>query len=726
MRASLRGILSATGGPGLTVTTRHLGGQGGLRHSLRSSGRIRKKKLLGNKFEFADKLKEKRNYILYVSGQGHETKEIEEIEENPQAPPLEEIIEQRQIIDNYQYRETKDVKNQNPKLISITHHERLSIPFERTKVKKFSSYTSQPLKSYTKTKSVKTTRFGKETDAENFNPYSSFTTKVEKNNNIAPSTLYETYKPIRNNSVTKIHRKISPEEKNAPYSNIYESRNITKIEKYNKFERPETMPNYGNNKQTKIELRQNGKNLIKNPTPKNQIYEGTREPYKGIKPEDRARPLRDLRSNEKPRGGSVPKGERPRNNQDKLPREEKPRTGSRPERPGYGPISRFARPHGPNEGQRPGYNPQQRQDNKPVPRRDERPVYRQIDKPGSRPGDKPVPRRDERPVYRQIDKPGSRPGDKPVPRRDEVPTYKKGDKPGIKPADKPIPRRDEIPAYRQLDKPGSRPGDKPIPRRDEIPAYRQLDKPGSRPGDKPIPRRDEIPVNRQLDKPGIKPGDKPIPTRRDERPTYRQLDKPGDKPIPRRDERPPYKQGDKPGERPIDKQIPRKDERQGNKLEPRQGPRIEEKNGNRPGLRQVDHIGQKPYERTFGDKNISQITNENSRFTQQSTYKKINKTTINVLGERGKDGRNLDSSPGKEIGTYSEYKKYEQKPKLTNETSNSSKYLLNKSTEVKQVGNFNKLSKYLFAEDDEFVVIDCPVHGKQTIKRSKLKKLGFY
>ena len=47
--------------------------QPGLRRSSRGS-RVWKKTILGEKFEFAEKLKEKKNYILYVSGMGHEKK----------------------------------------------------------------------------------------------------------------------------------------------------------------------------------------------------------------------------------------------------------------------------------------------------------------------------------------------------------------------------------------------------------------------------------------------------------------------------------------------------------------------------------------------------------------------------------------------------------------------------------------------------------------------------
>ena len=65
-------------GRAITTTTHVIsqGGPIGLRHSLRGSaeGKIWKKTVLGDKFEFAKKLKEKKNYILYTSGMGHEKK----------------------------------------------------------------------------------------------------------------------------------------------------------------------------------------------------------------------------------------------------------------------------------------------------------------------------------------------------------------------------------------------------------------------------------------------------------------------------------------------------------------------------------------------------------------------------------------------------------------------------------------------------------------------------
>ena len=78
---------------------------------------------------------------------GHEKKEIQEIEQIPQPPEKGKIIEERQIIDNYEYHETKNIKKKkNPRVQSITHHERLSTPFERTVAKDYAgkNSTTQP------------------------------------------------------------------------------------------------------------------------------------------------------------------------------------------------------------------------------------------------------------------------------------------------------------------------------------------------------------------------------------------------------------------------------------------------------------------------------------------------------------------------------------------------------------------------------------------------------
>ena len=134
-----------------------------LHTSLRGSGKIRKRTILGEKFDYGEKLKEKKNYIYYVSGQGQEKKEIEEIEQIlPGKKSNEKIVEEKQIIDNYQYHESKNFKRK-PNKYSTTYHERLSTPFERTKVRKYSSYTSEP--KFAGYKTIKTTNI---VDKNNF------------------------------------------------------------------------------------------------------------------------------------------------------------------------------------------------------------------------------------------------------------------------------------------------------------------------------------------------------------------------------------------------------------------------------------------------------------------------------------------------------------------------------------------------------------------------------
>ena len=350
-------------------TTRLLGSQGGLRHSLRGSGRIKKSIVQGDKFEFAEKLKEKRNYILFVSGMGHETKEIEEINDFvPQAAPLDQLIEEREIIDNYNYLETKNIKKP-PKIRSTTHHERLSIPIEKKTIKKFSTHTQSQPKSYAKTKTIKTTRFGKTLDVEEIKPYSSFTLKTEKNKSFAPSNLYETYKPNKNSlSLSKPLRTISTDDKSLPNSpkDTNQNKTITQTEKRinitkigTREESPKNLPKYQPkpskyNKPNRPETESNNKSL--------------RENLGRNRPDDRKPPFGGSRP-EMPRGGSAPRGGRPLDDNNLQRPEERRRPGSRPDKPGYGPkpgekpedrprygeprTGPFGGPHGPN-GPRPG------------------------------------------------------------------------------------------------------------------------------------------------------------------------------------------------------------------------------------------------------------------------------------------------------------------------------------------------------------------------------------
>ena len=120
-------------------------------NSIRGSRRIRKRTILGEKFDYGEKAKERRNYILYVSGQGQEKKEIEEIEELPPVQKAtEKVVQEKEIIDNYQYHETKNLKRKDSRK-SMTFHQRLSTPFERTKLRRYSSISTEPRNKITRT-----------------------------------------------------------------------------------------------------------------------------------------------------------------------------------------------------------------------------------------------------------------------------------------------------------------------------------------------------------------------------------------------------------------------------------------------------------------------------------------------------------------------------------------------------------------------------------------------
>ena len=336
--------------------------QHGLRRSSRGS-RVWKKTILGEKFEYAEKLREKKNYILYVSGEGHEKKLLEEIEITPKPePPKEKVIEVKEIIDNYGYHETKNVKKKNPKRLSITHHERLSSPFERTTLKRFSSYTSDPkMRRYVST-SVQKTRVDTEPGIKDttINQYNSMTAKQQKNKTTVPPKLYETYKPAKTQN-TKTTRTVTTENK-APTTNLFQPRNkittqpqiiktkteITKVKDrranqpmpqsqpkidYNKYNR-QIPADLGKN-QTKTETHQDGEYVVKVTTTRTQIG-------KYMKP------------GEVQRSGSAPKsGLRPRN-EDNI--QDKRRSGPKPDfEPPRRPLGLGGpqRPYGPKEPQLP-------------------------------------------------------------------------------------------------------------------------------------------------------------------------------------------------------------------------------------------------------------------------------------------------------------------------------------------------------------------------------------
>ena len=105
------------------------------------NSKITHKTIYGEKHDFGKKLKEKKNYILYVSGTIQDKKEIVEVEEMEEKKPIQQIFSKKELIDNYKYHESKYIKKKNPNKYSITYHERLSKPFERNIYSRVSSTT---------------------------------------------------------------------------------------------------------------------------------------------------------------------------------------------------------------------------------------------------------------------------------------------------------------------------------------------------------------------------------------------------------------------------------------------------------------------------------------------------------------------------------------------------------------------------------------------------------
>ena len=212
--------------------------------SIQASGRVRRRTILGEKFDYGEKIKEKDNYVLYIAGQGQEKKEIEEIEELPQNGKNERIVEQKQIIDNYQYHETKDIKKKHARN-SQTKHKRLCDPFERTTVKKYSSYTSEPRKGGYKiirtTNIVDKNDYTKDylhTNKNNIRTHlNSYTARTQHSQN---SRRLESNSNMSYSSSTNDSCKISNTSKNSTYVNNRNRRpmsNNGRISNFSQYER---------------------------------------------------------------------------------------------------------------------------------------------------------------------------------------------------------------------------------------------------------------------------------------------------------------------------------------------------------------------------------------------------------------------------------------------------------------------------------------------------------
>jgi hypothetical protein len=210
--------------------------QYGTYSSLKTPGKIRKRIILGQKFDYGEKAKEKQNYVYFVAGQGQEKTEIEEMEQIRGKPKKEErIVEEKEIIDNYQYHETKDIRKKHQK-DSQTHHQRLCSPFERTKIRKYASYTTEPIQSGYKI--IKKTDLVNKNDYQldnlKYNKYNPLTQNVPKikDENINPN-IYETYKPLINYNPSKVTNTISTTHRDTSFgkkiSIISNSKRNTKV-----------------------------------------------------------------------------------------------------------------------------------------------------------------------------------------------------------------------------------------------------------------------------------------------------------------------------------------------------------------------------------------------------------------------------------------------------------------------------------------------------------------
>ena len=340
------------------------GGPVGLRHSLRGSaaGKIWKKTVLGDKFEFSKKLKEKPNYILYTSGMGHEKKEIQEIEQIPQPLEKGKIVEERQLIDNYEYHETKNIKkNKNPRVASITHHARLSAPFERKTVIEYSANTSQQ----NQPKILSTITVKKEQYNPGKSPYSSLTTRADKNKTIIPPKLFETYKPDNNTRSYSQTKKIITETPVKNNKNKYQTNATTTTTTTTT---TKTTTNIKNNEGRRRNVPNVPKNLNKNvpkPKPDNKSPYNRKETEPNNK---RGKP--ESKPNGLPRSGSVPKGGiKPLGRVEKPKKDNKPRSGSKPlDRPKYepsGPAPKRPGHHGPGTSGKPKPRDSQTKPTKP-------------------------------------------------------------------------------------------------------------------------------------------------------------------------------------------------------------------------------------------------------------------------------------------------------------------------------------------------------------------------
>jgi hypothetical protein len=81
------------------------------------------------KFEESGVTRKKRNYVMYQSKLGTEKEQdLKKIQAAPKPRREEQIVQTRkkvEYLDNYQYHETKDIKDKDPNKVSVVTHRRL-------------------------------------------------------------------------------------------------------------------------------------------------------------------------------------------------------------------------------------------------------------------------------------------------------------------------------------------------------------------------------------------------------------------------------------------------------------------------------------------------------------------------------------------------------------------------------------------------------------------------
>ena len=102
----------------------------------------------GHKYNYGEKIREKNNYTLYASGSGYERPQYEERQKrikiiknkndnnnynninqkNKIIRIYQEENDELSYLDNYRYKETKDITGENPNLKTVTIHQRLGSP----------------------------------------------------------------------------------------------------------------------------------------------------------------------------------------------------------------------------------------------------------------------------------------------------------------------------------------------------------------------------------------------------------------------------------------------------------------------------------------------------------------------------------------------------------------------------------------------------------------------